>query len=167
MTTGCRFAFEDIEGLSDDTADNLSLYDRRKIADLRKRVAAPEDETIVVGIPDSRLVCPPAPYEFVLLLAESIRERQAKTRVLVLDANVTPQPEPLAEFFRIELERYQEIVEYVFSVGQIESIDTAAKTVRTRFGDSTPIRGSQCSRADRSPTSSATSTSRKRRARPS
>src|SRR5262245_39299236 len=135
LTTGCRFAFEDIEGLSDDTADNLSLYDRRKIADLRKRVAALEDETIVVGIPDSRLVCPPAPYEFVLLLAESIRERQAKTRVLVLDANVTPQPEPLAEFFRIELERYQEIVEYVFSVGQIESIDTAAKTVRTRFGD--------------------------------
>jgi NADH dehydrogenase FAD-containing subunit len=135
LATGCRFSFEDIAGLAEETPDNLTPYDRRKLNELRRRIAELDDETIVVGIPDSRLVCPPAPYEFVLLLAERIRQRRLKARILVLDANVTPQPEALGEHFTKELDRYREIVEYVHSIGAIESIDPATKTVKTRFGD--------------------------------
>lgn len=135
LATGCRFAFEDIEGIAEPTGDVLSLYDRARLDELRRRISALSDETVVVGIPDSRLVCPPAPYEFVLLLAESIRQRGLKARIIVLDGNIGPQPEALAELLKTELNRYADIVEYVHSIGAIESVDTDAKTVKTRFGD--------------------------------
>lgn len=135
LATGCRFSFEDIEGITEPTGDVLSLYDRARLDELRRRIADLNDETIVVGIPDSRLVCPPAPYEFVLLLAETIRRKGLKARIIVLDGNIGPQPEAVGELLKAELSSYGGIVEYVHSIGAIESVDPDAKTVKTKFGD--------------------------------
>jgi sulfide dehydrogenase [flavocytochrome c] flavoprotein subunit len=135
LATGTRLAYETIDGLSDDTAANLCAYERNSLVALRQRISQLNDETIVVGIPDARLVCPPAPYEFVLLLAEHIRRKGLSAKIVVLDAGVAPQPQPLAEHFAREIARVRETVEYIDSIGAIQSIDTAEKIVRTSFGD--------------------------------
>jgi NADH dehydrogenase FAD-containing subunit len=135
LATGTRLAYDAVDGLTEDTADNLCAYDRASLVTLRRRISELDGETIIVGIPDARLVCPPAPYEFVLLLAEHIRRKQLAAKIIVLDAGVAPQPQPLAEHFAREIARLHGTVEYVDSIGAIQSIDTAQKTVRTSFGD--------------------------------
>lgn len=135
LASGTRPAYDEIEGLADEPAENLCIYDRASLVALRKRIAELDDETIVVSIPDARLVCPPAPYEFVLLLAEHIRIRQLRAKIIVLDAGVAPQPQPLSDHFKREIGKIKGTVEYIDSVGAIQSVDATEKVVRTRFGD--------------------------------
>ena len=135
LATGCGLSFEDLDGFTEASLHNLCAYDRARIGDLRQRIATLGDETVIVGIPDTRLVCPPAPYEFVLLLAETIRRRHLKARIVVLDSNVAPQPQPLADLFQSELTRHADTIEYVHTVGAIKSIDASKRSVTTKFGD--------------------------------
>jgi sulfide dehydrogenase [flavocytochrome c] flavoprotein chain len=135
LAGGTRLTHEAIEEWPGKAAGNLCIYDRKSLAELRKRIAELDNETIIVGIPDSRIVCPPAPYEFVLLLAECIRRKQLAAKIVVLDAGVGPQPQPLSDRFSREISQFKGIIEYVDSIGAIQTVDPAQKLVRTKFGD--------------------------------
>lgn len=134
LSSGIRLATETIKGLDQNPEANACVYDPPRLSVLHKRLAAYQGGTIVLSIPQQPLQCPPAPYEFVLLLSEHIRRRGLKAKVVVLDANTSPQPTPLASAFDAALQRHQDVIEYIPWI-QVEAVEPGAKRVVSADGE--------------------------------
>lgn len=133
IASGIRTASEEIEGLDAAPDANASIYERERLPALHKRIAAFERGTALIGIPPPPHSCPPAAYEFALLLAERIRSRRLDARVLVLDANPQPQPTPLAAAFDAAIERSR-VVEYVPAI-RVARVEPDARRVESADGE--------------------------------
>ncbi len=135
IASGIRLATEEVVGLVAAPDANASLYERTRLAVLRERIAAFQDGTALVGIPPPPHSCPPAAYEFALLLAERIRAKRLKARVLVLDASAQPQPSPLTSAFEAAFQRADGMIEYVPSIS-VARLEPQAKRVVSADGES-------------------------------
>jgi NADPH-dependent 2,4-dienoyl-CoA reductase/sulfur reductase-like enzyme len=133
LATGIRLASEEIGGLAEQPEAGASLYERERLRDLAARVAAFRGGTALISIPAPPQSCPPAAYEFALLLAENIRARKLKGKVLVLDASTNPQPQPLAAAFESAFQKAA--IEYVPSI-RVARLEAGARRVHTADGES-------------------------------
>lgn len=94
--------------------------------------AMPEGGTVVLTIPPTPYRCPPGPYERACLLADWLRARKPRARLLVLDANpdfVTEKDNFSAAFFGL----HADVIEYRTNV-VIESVDAPSMTLHTNTG---------------------------------
>jgi NADPH-dependent 2,4-dienoyl-CoA reductase/sulfur reductase-like enzyme len=134
LATGVRLATEEIAGLAADPSLNATLYDRAGLARLSQRIAAFAGGVVVIGVPAGALACPPAPYELALLMADRMKERKLKGRIVLIDAWPTPQPGPLGEALFAAIEAHGGLIDYV-SQTEVRSVDAAARKVATGAGD--------------------------------
>lgn len=134
LASGIRLASETIKGLDQNPGANACVYDPLQLPSLHKRLVAYQGGTIVLSIPQPPLQCPPAPYEFVLLLCEHIRRRRLKGKIVLLDANSSPQPGPLAGAFDAALQRNQDLIEYIPAI-QVATVEPGAKRVVSVDGE--------------------------------
>jgi NADPH-dependent 2,4-dienoyl-CoA reductase/sulfur reductase-like enzyme len=134
IASGIRRATEEIAGLAQAPEANLDLYQRAHLPLLRERIAALESGTVIIGIPPPPHSCPPAAYEFALLLAERIRARRLKARVLVLDANPQPQPSPLAPGLDAAIRGSSGVIEYIPSI-RVARLEPQARRVVSADGE--------------------------------
>ena len=132
LATGVRLAPEGVEGLAA-AKGNLTPWNRAHVAELQKRIAGLSGGTAVIGVPVGALKCPPAPYEFALLLAGHLKKR-GQGRVVLIDSWPTPQPAVVAAGFQAALDGFAGGIEYV-PQARIERVDAAARKVLTADGD--------------------------------
>lgn len=132
LATGIRLAPEEIEGLGG-TKDNLTPWNRAHLPELRRRIEGLAGGTAVVGVPVGALKCPPAPYEYTLLLARHFKSR-GRGRVVLIDSWPTPQPIAVAAGFQAAIESFGDTIEYV-PQAKIERVDAKARKILTDFGD--------------------------------
>lgn len=134
LASGIRLASETIKGLDQNPGASACVYDPLQLPSLRKRLAAYQGGPIVISIPQPPLQCPPAPYEFVLLLSEHIRRRGLKGKIVLLDANSSPQPAALASAFDAALQRNQDLIEYIPAI-QVAAVEPGTKHVVSVDGE--------------------------------
>ncbi len=134
LASGIRLATETIKGLDLNPEVNACVYDPLQLPTLHKRIAAYQGGTILLSIPQQPLQCPPAPYEFVLLLSEHMRRQKIKGRIVVLDANTSPQPAPLASAFDAALQSHRDVIEYIPWI-QVGAVEPGAKRVVSADGE--------------------------------
>ena len=132
LATGIRLASEEIEGLAGNRA-NLTPWNRAHLPELRRRIESFDGGTAVIGVPVGALKCPPAPYEYALLLARHLQSR-GQGRVVLIDSWPTPQPDSIASGFQAAIAAFGERIEYV-PQARITRVDAAARKVLTADGD--------------------------------
>lgn len=130
VATGIRLADEEVARLAEHPEANASLYDRSRLPELHRRVSSYRGGTIVLSVPPPPLQCPPAPYEFALLLAGEIRRKQLNGKIVLLDASTAPQPPPLSAGVEAALDQSEDVIEYVRSA-RVTAVDPGAGKVLT------------------------------------
>jgi NADPH-dependent 2,4-dienoyl-CoA reductase/sulfur reductase-like enzyme len=138
LATGIELRPEAIPGLAEAEDRNLSLYDRRSLPALRQALERFDGGRIVISVPDGALKCPPAPYEYALMLTRMIRERNLDGEVMLLDAWPSPQPDSLGDALSAALEAESDILTY-FPAEPVSEVDADAGVVITDFGDELPF----------------------------
>lgn len=91
--------------------------------------------TFVIGVPKPPYRCPPAPYERAFLIAEQMKQRGTKGKIVLIDANPAPMPGPIAKPILDGMKAlYADQIDYRPSV-EIKSVDMGSKRLGTSFGD--------------------------------
>jgi NADPH-dependent 2,4-dienoyl-CoA reductase/sulfur reductase-like enzyme len=134
LATGIELQPQAIPGLTEAGETNLSLYDRGSLPALRQALERFDGGRIVVSVPDGALKCPPAPYEYALMLTRMIRDRNLDGEVMLLDAWPSPQPDSLGDALSAALEAESDILTY-FPAEAVSEVDAEAGVVITDFGD--------------------------------
>ncbi|HMM53680.1 MAG TPA: FAD/NAD(P)-binding oxidoreductase [Candidatus Desulfobacillus sp.] len=89
----------------------------------------------VLTVPKPPYRCPPAPYERACMIAHRMKEKGTKGKLIVVDANKSPMPPPLAKPFVTAMkEMYGNQIEYV-TEAEAKSIDGGRKVLATSKGD--------------------------------
>lgn len=102
---------------------------------LRQKIAAmPAGGTVVMTIPPKPYRCPPGPYERACVIADYLKRNKPGSKIFVLDANpsITAEAENFTYAFQVLYG--PGILEYVPNT-QVLSVNTAANTVSTTWGD--------------------------------
>jgi NADPH-dependent 2,4-dienoyl-CoA reductase/sulfur reductase-like enzyme len=105
---------------------------------LHKQLEAMDDGgLVVIAVPAAPLRCPPAPYERASLIAHYLKARKPRSKVVILDAKDGFSQQRLFENAWKEL--YDGMIERVSlsQGGRVVSVDPAAKTIVTDFGNYT------------------------------
>ncbi|MCZ7566172.1 MAG: NAD(P)/FAD-dependent oxidoreductase [Burkholderiales bacterium] len=104
---------------------------------VRRQVATFLDQGghYLITVPKPPYRCPPAPYERACLIAQRMKEKGTKGKVIVVDANKGPMPPPLAKPMLTAMrEMYGAQIEYINEVDP-KSIDPGKKSLATSKGD--------------------------------
>jgi sulfide dehydrogenase [flavocytochrome c] flavoprotein chain len=129
--------FDPVAGLTDPLAMPHAWKAGPQTTALAQQLAAmPSSGVAVLTIPKAPYRCPPGPYERACLLADWIRVRKPRAKLIVLDAN----PDFVTEkdnFSRAFLGLHGDVIEYRTNV-VIDHVDTPSRTV---FTDAGAVRG--------------------------
>jgi sulfide dehydrogenase [flavocytochrome c] flavoprotein subunit len=101
---------------------------------LRRQLEVMEDGgLVVITAPANPYRCPPGPYERASLIADYLKTKKPRSKVIVLDAKDAFSKQKLFQAAWKEL--YPGLLEWVSlsSGGQVSSVDAAAMTVATDF----------------------------------
>ena len=91
--------------------------------------------TFVISAPKPPYRCPPAPYERAFLIAEQMKKRGTKGKILILDANPAPTPTPIAHPILNAMKSvYASQIEYLPTT-DITAVDIGKRTLQTSDGD--------------------------------
>src|SRR4051794_12371003 len=104
---------------------------------LRRQIEAMADGgTFVIAVPAAPLRCPPAPYERASLIAHHLKAKKPRSKILILDAKDGFSQQKLFEAAWQEL--YPGMIERIAlsQGGRVTSVDPAANTIVTDFGNS-------------------------------
>ena len=93
VALGAELAPELVPGLSEGGYD---LFDDAAIPRLKAAVEGMTEGTLLVAVASTPFKCPPAPYEYVLLLDDMLRRRKVREAVRLLLTTPEPQPMPTA-----------------------------------------------------------------------
>ena len=89
----------------------------------------------LITVPKPPYRCPPAPYERACLIAQRMKEKGTKGKIILVDANKHPMPPPLAKPMLAAMkEMYGAQIEYISEVDP-KSIDAGRKVLATSKGD--------------------------------
>jgi sulfide dehydrogenase [flavocytochrome c] flavoprotein subunit len=89
----------------------------------------------LITVPKPPYRCPPAPYERACLIAQRMKEKGTKGKIIVVDANKGPMPPPLAKpMLTVMREMYGAQIEYI-NEADPKSIDAGRKVLATSKGD--------------------------------
>ncbi|MDR7039132.1 NADPH-dependent 2,4-dienoyl-CoA reductase/sulfur reductase-like enzyme [Methylobacterium sp. BE186] len=106
---------------------------------LARRLAAMEDGGLVVlTVPDNPYRCPPGPYERASLIADYLKARKPRSKLILLDAKDVFSKQPLFE--EAWATRYPQHLEYVPRAqgGRLAEVDASAMTLRAEAGTFRP-----------------------------
>ncbi|MBX3635201.1 MAG: NAD(P)/FAD-dependent oxidoreductase [Rubrivivax sp.] len=91
--------------------------------------------TYVISVPKPPYRCPPAPYERAFLIAEQMRRRNVKGKIVIVDANPAPTPPPIAKPIQAAMKGlYGNEIEYVTQT-DIGAVDIGRRRVTTTMGE--------------------------------
>ena len=90
--------------------------------------------SFVISVPKPPYRCPPAPYERACLIAEQVRRRGVKGKVIVVDANPNPMPPPTAKPLVAAMRGYAAELEYLPST-DLSAVDIGRRRLATTMGD--------------------------------
>ncbi len=125
--------FDDVPGLQDVNIMPHAWKAGPQTTLLAQQLAAMSSAGVVVlTIPKAPYRCPPGPYERACLLADWIRQRKPRGKLIVLDAN----PDFVTEtdnFSRAFFDLHGAVIEYRTNV-VIDHVDSASKTIFTNTG---------------------------------
>ena len=93
VALGAELAPELVPGLAQGA---YNLCDMSSVAQLRDRVATLDGGRVVVLIASVPFKCPPAPYEYALLIDDVLRRRGARECTEIVLTTPEPQPMPVA-----------------------------------------------------------------------
>ena len=93
ISLGAELAPELVPGLSE-AAFNLCDFD--SVLQLKRALQTFSSGTVLIAITSLPFKCPPAPYEYALLIDELLRKRKVRKNVRVLLSTPEPQPMPVA-----------------------------------------------------------------------
>lgn len=126
-------AFDDVPGLTQPDRMPHAWKAGPQTTLLAQQLAAmPSDGTAVLTIPAVPYRCPPGPYERACLLADWIKARKPRGKLIVLDAN----PDFVTEkdnFSRAFFDLHGRVIEYRNNV-VIDSVDPTSRTLFTNGG---------------------------------
>ncbi len=108
-------------------------------AAVQRQVAAfiEQGGNYLITVPKPPYRCPPAPYERACLIAQRMKEKGTKGKILLVDANKHPMPPPLAKPMETAMrELYGAQIEYIKDA-EPKSIDAGKKVLATSKGDIT------------------------------
>ncbi|MBS3916537.1 MAG: NAD(P)/FAD-dependent oxidoreductase [Sulfuritalea sp.] len=89
----------------------------------------------VITVPKPPYRCPPAPYERACLIAQRMKEKGTKGKIIIVDANKHPMPPPLAKPMQEAMKgMYGSQIEYIVEADP-KSIDAGRKVLSTSKGD--------------------------------
>lgn len=89
----------------------------------------------VISAPKPPYRCPPAPYERAFLIAEQMKQRGTKGKIILLDANSSPMPPPIAKPILNGMRSlYAAQIEYLPMV-DIRAVDMGKRQLATSEGD--------------------------------
>jgi len=89
----------------------------------------------VISAPKPPYRCPPAPYERAFLIAEQMKRRGTKGKIILIDANPNPMPLPIAKPILNGMKSlYAAQIEYLPEV-DIRAVDMGKRQLATSAGD--------------------------------
>lgn len=89
----------------------------------------------VISVPKPPFRCPPAPYERAFLVAEQMRKRGVKGKVVLLDANPSPLPAPIGKPLLNALRTvYASDIEYMTQT-DVTAVDIGRRRLNTAMGE--------------------------------
>jgi NADPH-dependent 2,4-dienoyl-CoA reductase/sulfur reductase-like enzyme len=89
----------------------------------------------VISVPKPPYRCPPAPYERAFLIAEQIRKRGVKGKVIIVDANPNPMPPPVARPIVNAMRTvYANEIEYL-PQSEVTAVDLGRRSLATAMGE--------------------------------
>ena len=89
----------------------------------------------VISAPKPPYRCPPAPYERAFLIAEQMKQRGTKGKIILVDANPNPMPAPIAKPILAGMKGlYAAQIEYMPEV-DIRAVDMGKRQLATSAGD--------------------------------
>jgi sulfide dehydrogenase [flavocytochrome c] flavoprotein chain len=90
--------------------------------------------SFVISVPKPPYRCPPAPYERACLIAEQVRKRGVRGKVIVVDANANPMPPPTAMPLLAAMRSYAAELEYLPNT-ELSAVDIGRRRLATTMGD--------------------------------
>lgn len=90
--------------------------------------------TFVISAPKPPYRCPPAPYERAMLIAEQVKKRGVRGKIVFLDANAAPTPAPTAQPILGALKTYADVIDYRPNV-ELQAVDAGRRTLQTSAGE--------------------------------
>ncbi|MDP2092532.1 MAG: FAD/NAD(P)-binding oxidoreductase [Hydrogenophaga sp.] len=89
----------------------------------------------VISAPKPPYRCPPAPYERAFLIAEQMKQRGTKGKIIIVDANPNPMPMPISKPILNGMKSlYSAQIEYMPNV-DIRAVDMGKRQLNTSDGD--------------------------------
>ncbi len=89
----------------------------------------------VISAPRPPYRCPPAPYERAFMIAEAMKRRGTKGKILLLDANAAPMPAAIAPPLINGMRKlYAGQIEYLPNT-DVTAVDIGRRRLATSFGD--------------------------------
>jgi NADPH-dependent 2,4-dienoyl-CoA reductase/sulfur reductase-like enzyme len=137
MATGIRFLWDRIEGLN---AESSLCVPHAWQAGAQTTLLAAQLSTLrpggvfAISVPGGYMRCPPGPFERASLVAEYLKRRNPRAKVLILDANNRfPRQDEFTSAWR---ELYGDAIEWVPVVegGAVTRVDPATRTLYTSSG---------------------------------
>lgn len=136
LSPGIDLRWDAIEGYGEDAA---AIFPHAWKAGeqtllLRRQLEAMQDGGLVVmSVPPAPFRCPPGPYERASLIAQYLKSRKPRSKLLILDAQDQFSKQPLfeeawAEFYPGLIERRS-----AQDFGRVISADVTARTLSTEF----------------------------------
>lgn len=89
----------------------------------------------VISVPKPPYRCPPAPYERAFLIAEQMKRRGTKGKIVIVDANPNPTPPPIAgPIVNAMKSVYASEIEYLTNT-EVTAVDMVRRVLVTPTGD--------------------------------
>ena len=85
---------------------------------------------VIITVPEGKYRCPPAPYERACMIANLIKKKKLKAKVIILDYTKKPRAKSDA-FLEAFSELYSDIISFI-GEAEIENVDLKNKTLKYR-----------------------------------
>lgn len=93
LALGAELSPELIPGLGDAA---YNLCELNSVLQLRQSVERINSGTVLIGVSSVPFKCPPAPYEYAMLIDDKLRQRKIRDSVRIVVSSPEPQPMPVA-----------------------------------------------------------------------
>ena len=91
--------------------------------------ALPAGGVVAITVPKMPYRCPPGPYERACLIADWLKERKPRAKLILIDANPNPLPQPIAKpILHAMKSLYAQQIEYLPSTDKIVAAAKRAMT---------------------------------------
>ncbi len=136
LSPGIAFEYNTIKGMKKDLGDSVftswkSGVQTKFFSNAIRKLES--NQNIILSVPLSPYRCPPGPYERVSLIANYIKNKALRSKIIVLDANqkIVSKGKLFSQAWK---DLYEDIIEYIPD-SQVVELNTNEKKVYTEFDE--------------------------------